>query len=62
MDLKIHNVGNTNIVELISNKVEINELDDAVDLLGGAYYLEATKVVVKKEQIAPAFFSLKTKL
>ena len=60
MNIKIHDFDNIKIAELISDKVEIQEVQDAVDLLGNSGYLGAEKIIVRKEQLCPDFFDLKT--
>ncbi|MCF8372440.1 MAG: DUF4180 domain-containing protein [Bacteroidales bacterium] len=60
MNLKIHNEGTIEIAELISKKVEINDVEDAIDLLGAASYLGVHKIIIRKEHLVPGFFDLKT--
>ena len=60
MHFKIHDLDNTKVAELISDEQIINSLDNALDVMGNASYLGAYAVLVKKEQITPEFFDLKT--
>ena len=60
MKLKIHTVGKTSIAELISSAVEILEVQDALDLMGEASALGARSIVVRKENLIPDFFNLRT--
>lgn len=62
MDLKIHNEGENAIAELISKKVEIEEVEDALDLMGAASYLGVHKIIIGKKHVTPGFFDLKTKI
>ena len=61
MELKIHTIGKRNFAELVSDKQEINKLQDAIDILGNAFYLGAETIIIKKENLHPDFFELKTK-
>ena len=62
MNLKIHKVKDTSIAELIADNIMINNVQDAVDLLGNASYLGAHKIIVHKNQLSPDFFDLKTQI
>jgi len=46
------------ILEL--DNIEIKETQDAIDLLGNCYFVGASKIVIKKENLIPDFFELKT--
>lgn len=60
MEIKIHEVNNTKIAEVISDKTVINDAADGLDLMGSLYSHEADKMIVHQQNIAPAFFDLKT--
>lgn len=62
MDIYIEEYLKVKIAKLSGNEVVINELDDAVDLLGNSDYLGASCTILLKEQINPDFFDLKTGL
>ena len=62
MNLKIHKVKDSSIAELVADNNAINNVQDAVDLIGNASYLGAHKVVIYKNQLNPDFFELKTQL
>ncbi len=62
MDIIIKEYEGVKIAEVAGNGVIINELDDAVDLLGNSDYLGASCTILMKEQINPEFFDLKTGL
>jgi hypothetical protein len=38
MEIKIHNINNTKIAEVISDKIIIKSIDDGTDLVGNLYY------------------------
>lgn len=62
MKINIINKNNTPIAVIESNEIVINELDDAVDLLGNCDYLGTSKIIIQKEHLNPDFFELKTGL
>lgn len=62
MDIYIEEKNKVKIAKLSGNVVLINELDDAIDLLGNSDYLGASCMILLKEQINPDFFDLKTGL
>ncbi|RNI22355.1 DUF4180 domain-containing protein [Rufibacter latericius] len=47
---------------LESDAIEIHTVQDAIDLIGNSGYQGAQKVIVRKENLHPDFFDLKTKL
>jgi len=62
MDIYIEEHLEVKIAKVAGNEIVINELEDAVDLLGNSEYLGASCIVLLKEQINPDFFNLKTGL
>jgi hypothetical protein len=62
MELKIHTKNNISIAEVVSEKIEIKTVQDALDLLGNADYLGARKIIVHEKNIIADFFELKTRL
>jgi len=62
MELKIHLTGKTKIAELVSEKIEIRNTQDVLDLMANADYLGARKIIVHSKQIIPDFFDLKTRI
>lgn len=62
MELIIHEINGIKIAELKADEIVLNELDDAVDLLGNSDYLGAIGTIVMKEHLNPDFFDLKTGL
>ena len=62
MEIKTHNIKNTKIAEVISDKIVINSIQDGLDLLGNIYYQDFDKLVIYEKNITPEFFDLKTKI
>lgn len=61
MKLEIVVVGGKNIAVLDSDKVEINEIQDALDLMANADYLNARSIIIRKEHLPEIFYDLKTR-
>jgi hypothetical protein len=57
MNLQAHS---TSIAEIISDKVLIRELEDALQLLGDLYYQGFNHLILHAHHLSPAFFDLKT--
>jgi len=51
---------NGGIAEVISDKLLISEVQDALDLMAECDYRGARRIIIKKENIIPDFFDLKT--
>jgi hypothetical protein len=49
-----------NIAVVVSDSIEINNIQDALDLMVNCQYREARKIIINKKNIAPVFFDLKT--
>jgi len=62
MDIKTHEISNTKIAEVVSDKMIIQSAQDALDLLGNMYYQDFDKMVIYEENIMAEFFDLKTKI
>lgn len=62
MQIKTHELPQTNIAEITSGVTIINSIEDGIDLLGNLYYQGIEKVIIHKENITPEFFDLKTKM
>ena len=62
MEIKTHEINNTRIAEVISDKIIIQNSQDGLDLLGNIYYQDFDKIIIYKEDITPEFFDLKTKI
>jgi hypothetical protein len=62
MELIIQRQEDELIAELMSDEIIINEVQDAVDLLGNADYQGASKVIVPSKNFHPDFFDLRSGL
>jgi len=62
MNLQIHKHEKVNVAELITENIKIQNVQDALDLIGNADYLGARKVIVHEKQLSPDFFILSTRL
>ena len=62
MNFEITEHKNGAIARLVAIAQPISSVEDALDLLGNASYLGAHKIIVRQEQLSPAFFDLSTKL
>lgn len=62
MEIKSHNINDTKIAEVISDKIIINSADDSLDLLGNIYYQGFEKLIIHEKNITPDFFDLKNGL
>jgi len=60
MEIGIIQVKGKNIAVVRSPGVLIRETQDALDLLAEASYLNADKIIIKEDQVTPAFFELKS--
>lgn len=50
------------ILEIVSDKIEINNLQDALDLMASTYNLEVNSIIIREEQLNPNFFDLSSGL
>lgn len=62
MQIKFHEMDNTNIAEVLSERIVIGSVEDGIDLLGNVYYQGSDKLIVHEKNIIPEFFDLKTKI
>jgi len=62
MKMEFREIDNTGIIEVIADGIVINNLEDGTDLIGNIYYQGYEKIIICKDNIAPDFFDLKTKL
>jgi len=59
MKIEAHNINNTKIAEIISERVVIKTAEDGLDLLGNLYYQGFDKIIIHEKNITPDFFDLK---
>ena len=62
MEIKTHNIDNTKVAEIITDKVILRSTEDGLDLLGNLYYQGFDKIIIHEKNITPGFFDLKTKI
>ena len=62
MEIKTHNIDNTKVAEIITDKVILRSTEDGLDLLGNLYYQGFDKIIIHKKNITPEFFDLRTKI
>ncbi|MBU1220801.1 DUF4180 domain-containing protein [Myxococcota bacterium] len=60
MEIKIIENNSIKTAILTSNECLITNLNEALDLISNAYYQGAEKLIIKKENLIPGFFDLKT--
>lgn len=59
MKLEIHKINESQIVEVISDGIIINNIDDGLNLLVNIYYQDFNKIIIREKNIIPDFFNLK---
>ena len=62
MDINLINTGDVYIAEILSNQIEINNTQDALDIMANCAYQDADRIILYKENIIESFFDLKTTL
>lgn len=62
MEIKTHNIEDTKVAEIITDKVILRSTEDGLDLLGNLYYQGFDKIIIHERNITPEFFDLKTKI
>ena len=62
MKIKTHNIDNTKVAEIITDKVILRATEDGLDLLGNLYYQGFDKIIIHEKNITPEFFDLRTKI
>jgi hypothetical protein len=60
MEIKTLKIGEENIAELISDKIELSKAQDAVDLMGNCFNSKTKKLIIHEKNLIPSFFDLKT--
>jgi hypothetical protein len=58
MKIETHQINEVKIAEVISDKIIINSVDDAVNLLGNLYYQGFDKIIIQEKNLTPDFFDL----
>lgn len=62
MKIITHNIDNTKVAEIITDKIILKSTEDGLDLLGNLSYQGFDKIIIHKENIIPDFFDLKTRI
>ena len=62
MEIKTHNIEDTKVAEIITDKVILRSTEDRLDLLGNLYYQGFDKIIIHEKNITPEFFDLRTKI
>lgn len=60
MDIKIEELNGNNVAELISDKIEISNAQDALEMMMNCIYQGASSIIVYRHNLVPDFFDLKT--
>lgn len=60
MEIKITEIKGVSIAEIVSDKIIINETQDALDIMAESNYMGASKIIMHEKNIVAAFFDLKT--
>lgn len=60
MEVKIHEINNIRIAEIISDDLIIQSIEDGTDIVGNMYYQDFAKVILHEKNISTDFFNLKT--
>lgn len=62
MEIKIHNLNNVQVAEVITDNIVVCDTQDALDIMADANYNGISKIIIHENQLTPEFFDLKTRL
>lgn len=62
MEIIKHSIANTQIAEIKSNEMLIQNSDDGLNIMGDLYYQGYDKIIMYDKNITPDFFDLKNKM
>ena len=62
MKIKDHYINNTKVAEIIADSVVIQNIEEALDLIGNIGYQGYHQMIIHEKNIVPDFFDLKTKI
>ncbi len=62
MNIQTHNINDTEIAEITSDQIIIQNAEDALDLLGNVYYQGFDRMIIHQRNITTDFFDLKNKM
>ncbi len=60
MKINITEINRIKIAEIIDDSIVITEVQDALDMMADCSYQGSHKIIMRKENIIPDFFDLKT--
>jgi hypothetical protein len=60
MKIELTDIDGIDICEIISNNIEINDAQDALDIMANCAYQGSRKIIIHEKNIVPDFFDLKT--
>jgi hypothetical protein len=60
MHIEIHQTANTNIAEVVSDEILIQNPEEGLQLMVDLYYQDFDRIIIRDKNITPAFFDLKT--
>lgn len=62
MQIKTHHKNSSKIAEILSERVVLTSVDDALDLIANLSYQGFTQIIIHEKNISTDFFDLKTKI
>src|SRR5690606_35038667 len=62
MNIQTHHINNTEIAEVRSEDIVIQNANDALDLMGNIYYQGFDKIIIHQKDLTEDFFDLKNKM
>jgi len=62
MNIQPHKINETEIAEVISDRIIMQNAEDALDLMGTVYYQGFDKVIIHQKNVTADFFDLKNKM
>lgn len=62
MNIQTHKINDRVVAEIISDKILIQNTEDALDLLGNVYYQGFDKIIIYQKNLTADFFDLKNKM
>ncbi len=60
--MRIHNINNIKIAEVVSNEVIVGTIQDALNLMADVNYQGVPNMIIHEKNMVPDFFDLKTGL
>lgn len=60
MEIKVYQFDGIQIAEVISEKLLVNEVQDALDLMADLYYQGISKIILHEKNLVAGFFDLRT--